>query len=140
VSAGRHSGYRRKDEPIRVIIFEHDIDDPLRSSGAIIMEQYAADSPEQTMDRAQGFADSRKHGRVWVGDIDPDEMLLIRGCNDPKDSVVELMRIAKCPDEACGGKGFTVVQISDNEDEEQQCQWCVERNALIEEADDEIPF
>lgn len=136
----RHSGFRSKGEPIRIIIFEHDVDDPLRSSGAIIMEQYAADSPEQSMDRAQGFADSGKHGRVWVGDIKVEDMLLVRGCRDMLDPVVELMRVAKCPDEACGGQGFTVIDGGNGEGEQQQCQWCCERDALVEEADSKLPF
>ena len=85
--SARHSGYRRKDENILVMIFEHDIDDPLRSSGAIIMEQYVADSPEQVMDRAQGFADSGKHGLIWVGEVNPVELRQVRPINDTPDSV-----------------------------------------------------
>ena len=66
----RHNqGYRAKDDPMLVIICEHDIDDPLRSSGAIIMEQYTANAPDQVMDRAKMFADGGKYGRVWVGEI-----------------------------------------------------------------------
>lgn len=66
----RHEGCRSKDEPILVIITESDIDDPLRSHGAIIMEQYPSDAPEQVMKRAQMFADGGKYGRVWIGKVE----------------------------------------------------------------------
>jgi hypothetical protein len=60
---------RTKNEPIMVMICEHDTDDPFRSTGAIIMEQYARISPEEVMERAKNFADSGKYGRVWIAKL-----------------------------------------------------------------------
>jgi hypothetical protein len=65
----RHAGYRAKEEPICVIIMECDVDDPFRSHGAIIMEQYPSDSPEQVMERGKALADGGKYGRVWTGTV-----------------------------------------------------------------------
>ena len=38
-----------------------------------------------------------------------------------------LLSLARCPDEDCGGQGFTVVPDGDGEAMQQQCQWCHER-------------
>ena len=46
-----------------------------------------------------------------------------------------LLSIAACP--ACGGSGAIPHQISDDEYEAEQCQWCFERNATIAIADKE---
>lgn len=70
VLRSRPRGYRARSEEILVIVSEHDTDDPLLSSGAIIMEQYTANSPDQVMDRAKMFADGGKYGRIWVGRIE----------------------------------------------------------------------
>lgn len=43
-----------------------------------------------------------------------------------------LLVLANCPDENCGGQGFTVVPDDYGEAMQQQCQWCDERRTLIE--------
>lgn len=52
-----------------MIVMEHDVDDPFRSSGAIIMEQYTALSPEQVMEKAQQLANGGKYGRIWTATL-----------------------------------------------------------------------
>lgn len=64
-----------KGEPINVIIVEHDVDDPFRSSGAIIMEQYTRNSPEEVRERARMMASSGKYGRVWVAELKEPEQV-----------------------------------------------------------------
>lgn len=55
---------------------------------------------------------------------------------------VELLRVAKCPN--CDGCGFTVHEMGgcgmDGENDtreivQEQCQWCFNRNGLLEEYD-----
>jgi hypothetical protein len=41
-----------------------------------------------------------------------------------------LLSFARCPDEDCGGQGFTVVPDGDGEAMQQQCQWCHEKSEL----------
>lgn len=45
-----------------------------------------------------------------------------------------LLAIAKCPDDACGGQGWSPVQVGPNEWEQEQCQWCHEKSALAEDS------
>jgi hypothetical protein len=44
---------------------------------------------------------------------------------------IKLLKVAKCPDPDCDNHGTIAMRISDDEWEPQQCQWCFERNALI---------
>lgn len=73
----RRGGCRGKGEPLSVIICEHDCDDPLRSHGAIILEQYTCDSELEVEERAMMFAKSGKHGRVWMAHIKVDDLKLV---------------------------------------------------------------
>ena len=41
----------------------------------------------------------------------------------------ELLQLAKCPD--CDGSGSIPHQFMDGEWDQQQCQWCDERNKMI---------
>ncbi len=66
----RRGGHRNRGESIFVLICESDVDDPLRSHGAIIFEQYTMDSEEEVRERAQCFANGHKYGRVWLGKVD----------------------------------------------------------------------
>lgn len=66
----RKGGHRRTDEPILVMIAEHDMDDPLLSHGAIIFEQYTMDSEEEVVERASRMSKSGKYGRIWIGKVE----------------------------------------------------------------------
>lgn len=44
---------------------------------------------------------------------------------------LRLLEIAHCPDQDCDNKGTIAVRTSDDEWEPQQCQWCYEKNALL---------
>lgn len=48
-----------------------------------------------------------------------------------------LLKIARCPDKACDGQGWSAVQVGDDEWEQQQCQWCDERAAIDRELEGE---
>lgn len=61
---------RGKLDPIVVIVCEHDIDDPLRSSGAIMFEQYTRLDQEQVIELARSLAHGGKYGRVWTAKLD----------------------------------------------------------------------
>ena len=44
-----------------------------------------------------------------------------------------LLAIAKCPDEDCGGKGWSAHQVGPVEWEQMECQWCSEKSQLAED-------
>ena len=44
-----------------------------------------------------------------------------------------LLAIAKCPDDACGGQGWSANQVGPDEWEQLECQWCSEKKALAED-------
>jgi len=44
-----------------------------------------------------------------------------------------LLAIAKCPDDACGGQGWSPHQIGPDEWEQLECQWCSEKSQLAED-------
>ena len=46
------------------------------------------------------------------------------------DLLIRLLRGAKCPDPECSGRGWVAVQVGPDDFEQQQCQWCDERNAI----------
>ena len=46
-----------------------------------------------------------------------------------------LLQVAKCPDDACGGQGWSAHQIADDEWEQQQCQWCYEKAEALKQDD-----
>ena len=60
---------RMRHEKILVIICENDCGDPLRSRGAIVMEQYTNIDPETAMGRAKSLSDGGTYGRVWVAEL-----------------------------------------------------------------------
>ena len=60
---------RRFGDAIWFIIVERDTDSPFRSDGAILMEQYTKVDLDAVQERAQGFANSGRYGRVWMGSI-----------------------------------------------------------------------
>ena len=101
----RKGGWRMNDEPILCVICEHDTDDPLQSHGAIIFEQYTMDSAEEVSKRAQGFADSGKYGRVWLGKVEIQMEVggsnVVKEIKRLKDVAYELSRRAAMhPDDA----------------------------------------
>ena len=67
---------------IGVIVCERDIDDPFRSTGAIIFEQYTNLDAEQVFEKAQQFAESGRYGNVWFGRIDPTELKRVYATRD----------------------------------------------------------
>lgn len=62
-------GWRGAAEPILVIICERDVDDPFRSCGAIVFEQYTSLSPEQVREQARMLANGGKYGKVWTANL-----------------------------------------------------------------------
>lgn len=44
-----------------------------------------------------------------------------------------LLAVAKCPDEACGGKGWSAHEVAEGVWEQEQCQWCAEKSQLAED-------
>jgi len=75
----------RGPHTIAFIVTEHDIDDPFRSHGAIIMEQYTKNDSEAVLERAQMFADGGKYGRVWYGHISADLLVPVLPANPIKE-------------------------------------------------------
>lgn len=61
---------RRYGDSVWLIIVEHDIDNPFKSDGAIIMEQYTKIDTDTVKERAQNFANGGKYGRVWMVSFD----------------------------------------------------------------------
>jgi len=57
---------RRYGDAIWFIICEHDTDNPFKSDGAIIMEQYTKQDSDSVKERAKSLANSGKYGRVWM--------------------------------------------------------------------------
>jgi len=57
---------------------------------------------------------------------DPDFMTVEELRENLKKALL-LLANATCPDEDCGGQGFTVVPDGDGSAIQQQCQWCHER-------------
>jgi hypothetical protein len=43
----------------------------------------------------------------------------------------ELLKVAKCPNEGCGGQGWSAHQVAEGVWEQEQCQFCAERKALL---------
>jgi len=66
----RKGGYRRDDEPIFVVISEHDTHDPMLSHGAIILEQYTMDSEDEVFERAVNLSKTSRYGRIWIGKVE----------------------------------------------------------------------
>lgn len=62
---------------IHFLVAERDVDDPFRSNGAIIFEQYTHDDELAVEDRAKGLAKSGKYGRVWLGSVRVADLRLV---------------------------------------------------------------
>lgn len=131
---------RRYGDSVWLIVCEHDTDNPWKSDGAIIMEQYTKLDTDTIQERAQGFANSGKYGRVWMVSFNEADCALVKPDNTPPDHVVELLRAAQCPDSDCGGQGFTVVPDGAGEATQQQCQWCAERQKILDDDASKLPF
>jgi len=52
-----------------------------------------------------------------------------------RDELVKLLKLAKCPDEYCKNGTVCDGQISEDEWQYHQCQWCFERNQALAEGD-----
>ena len=47
--------------------------------------------------------------------------------------VCKLLEVAKCPNEGCGGQGWSAHQVAEDVWEQEQCQWCYEKKKLLDE-------
>ena len=48
-----------------------------------------------------------------------------------------MLKIARCPETSCDNNGTIANQISEDEWEPQQCQWCDEKKAITNTQNDE---
>lgn len=46
------------------------------------------------------------------------------------DRTIALLRVAACPDVGCGGQGYSSHQVADGVWEQEQCQFCAEKEEL----------
>jgi hypothetical protein len=44
-----------------------------------------------------------------------------------------LLEAAACPNEGCGGQGWSSHQVADGVWEQEQCQWCYEKKLVVDE-------
>ena len=61
------------------------------------------------------------------------DLMSVRELRKTLREAVGLLAIAKCPDDACGGQGWSPHQVGPDEWEQQQCQWCHEKSQLAED-------
>ena len=59
------------------------------------------------------------------------EMMTVSELIEALKKALVLLAFANCPDEDCGGQGFTVIPDGDGEAMQQQCQWCSEKSELV---------
>jgi len=45
----------------------------------------------------------------------------------------KLLKIANCPNEGCGGQGWSSHQVADGVWEQEECQWCYEVKLIVDE-------
>lgn len=84
---GRVTFGRRYGDSVWLIILEHDTNNPFKSDGSIIMEQYTKLAPEEVQERAQSLADAGAHGRVWMVSFNEKDCVEVKPAKE-----VELIR------------------------------------------------
>lgn len=63
--------------------------------------------------------------------LEPIDIFIDLAYKAGREEAETLLRIARCPHERCDGKGNIPVETADGWEAE-QCQWCYEREKLID--------
>lgn len=57
-----------------------------------------------------------------------------------REEICKLLELVRCPDPDCDNNGSIACRISDDEWEQQQCQWCTEKRLLLAARQSDTPL